>query len=162
VTGVPAQTLRGGAGDGLAQHGVGDALDDGLDGGGEGHLGRRGAHLGSRGRALRRVDVTDAEAERLHGHAAAAELVEDGVGEERQLLRPGGRGGADHEHAAIEPDRARPRGDAAAHGGLPVARGDGRGLDRAGHAQPPIAREHEPERLQRSRARPHEPACSSS
>ena len=79
-------------GDGVAQLGVGDALDHGLDRGWERHLGGRRAHLGARGRALGRVDGADLEAELGDVDAAPAELGEDGVGEERELLRPGRRG----------------------------------------------------------------------
>jgi len=159
---LPAQVAGGGVRDGVAQLGVGDARDLGLDIGRKGQLGRGGAHLRPRGRALGRLDVAHAEAERVHRDAAAAELLEDRVGEQRELLRPGGGGGANHEDAAVDADRPRARGDAAAHGGLPVARGDGRGLDGVRDAQAPLAREHQPERLQ-PQARPlHGPACSSS
>jgi len=91
--------------------------------------------------------VSHAETQRAHVEAARAHLREDGLGEQRELLRPG-RGGRSHdEHAALDPHRPRARSDARPHGRLPVALGDRRRLDRGWDAQITPALKDEPKGL---------------
>jgi hypothetical protein len=140
-------------GDGGAQLRVGDAGDLGAQVAGERDLGGRGADFVARRGALGGIDVADAEAQGVDGDAAGAELGADGLGEHGELLRPGRRGGAHVEDAAVEAERAGARGDAAADGGFPVAVGDGGGLDGAGDAEGRVAVQDAAEGLEAAESR---------
>ncbi|MFT3766572.1 MAG: RNA methyltransferase [Minicystis sp.] len=133
--------------DRLAQLRIGDARQLGAHLGRQRRVRRRGADLVTQRRTLRRVDVAHAKAQRLHLHPARAELLEDRLRQQRQLLRPGRARRAHHEDTAIQPHGLGARRDAAADGGLPVTGRDRRGLDGGRWAEARLPLEHEAQRL---------------
>jgi hypothetical protein len=112
--------------DDSAEIGIGDLRDRGLQLGAQRDGRRDDARGATLGRALRRIERSDPEAQLIDGVTAQAEARDELRSKHLQLVGPDAGGHLHEQDAALERDGMRTVGDPGADGELPLAHRDGR------------------------------------